>query len=84
MPKLKQKKKDFPPINKLRACILDRKFSTRMTWEDIGQEAGVSPDYLRKLMSTKDPWDWESWVLEAVCKALDIGIKRTVEDGWLS
>lgn len=73
----------FPPINKLRASILDRKLTTGMTWSDIGEGAGgYTGDYMRKLISTRDPWEWPTQIREGVCKTLQISIRRVINDGW--
>lgn len=73
-------KQRFEPINKLRASILDRKFSTRMTYTDIGLQSGVSPNTLKYLMGNIDPWDWKPEVREAVCKTLGISITQKVDE----
>lgn len=72
---------EFKPISKLRASILDRKYTTGMTWEDIGRQAGVSPNTLKYLMRTQDPWEWDYRIQEAVCKVLGIQIKKILV-GW--
>ena len=48
MPKTKFDKPRFPPINDLRAAILERKFVGRLTWEEIGAAANVSGEVMRK------------------------------------
>lgn len=74
-------KEEFKPVNKLRACILERKFTTKMTWMDIGLQAGVSPNTLKYLMANVDPWEWDHRVLDAVCNVLGIQMK-TILIGW--
>ena len=72
---------EFPKISKLRALILERKFTLKMTWEDIGRQAGVSPNTLKYLMANVDPWEWQYDIQEAVCKVLGIQIKKILI-GW--
>lgn len=72
---------EFPKINKLRACILDRKHSLKMTWTDIALQAGISPNTLKYLMANVDPWEWQYDIQEAVCKVLGIQIKKILI-GW--
>lgn len=84
VPKLKEKPKErkYPPVNKLRACIFDRKFVSKMTWQEITAEAHIDYDYFRKLMSNKDPWEWPDFVREGICGVLEISVKKVVSDGW--
>ena len=72
----------FPPINKLRACIFERKFVGKFTWDDLASAANVSPSQMRKLVREEDPWDWPRAVRLAVCRKLGIKIAETIEDGW--
>lgn len=72
----------FPPINHLRASILERKFVSGMTWEDIASACGYRGDYIRKLVMIKDPWEWPPDIRNGVCKTLQISIKRVIDDGW--
>ena len=70
----------FKPINRLRASILDRKMSTRMTWRDIGLQSGVSPNTLQYLILNVDPWEWKPEVRKAVCKTLGIKITQNTDE----
>ena len=74
-------KKEFPKISKLRALILERKFTLKMTWEDIGLQAGVSPNTLKYLMANQDPWEWDYRIQKSVCEVLGIQIKKILI-GW--
>ena len=70
----------FQPINRLRASILDRKMSTKMTWRDIGIQSGVSPNTLQYLILNVDPWEWKPEVRNAVCKTLGIKITQNTDE----
>lgn len=60
-----------PPINWLRAAILERMSALDKTQKDLADYAGVSYDSMRQLM-TRDPWSWPDKVRRPVCKALGI------------
>lgn len=81
MPKTRFDKPRFPPVNRLRAMILERKFVSGMGWDDIASAANVSSGTLRGLMH-KDPWDWPRDIRTAVCRFLDIKLVQSVEESW--
>lgn len=78
--KEKDKLKQYPPIDKVMAVILERKFATRMTWADVASGTGTTGEYLRHLVSQKRTEDWPRDILNAVCKKFGISIKITMED----
>lgn len=84
MPRLKERitGHNYPPVNKLRAYMLERKHVSGRSWKAIATEAHVDYDYLRKLVADKDPWEWPEFVRNGVCEVLDISLKRVISDGW--
>ena len=78
MPRTKFDKPRYPPINNLRAAILERKFVSRMSWDDIGKSVGLEGATMRKLASTKTPQEWPPKVRYGVCRLLDIKVNTTV------
>lgn len=79
MPRTKLDKPRYPPINDLRAAILERKFVSGMTWEDLGAVAGVKGATMRKLAREKPPQDWTPQVRNAVCRLLEIKINISIK-----
>lgn len=80
MPKTKFDKPKYPPINNLRAAILERKFAAKLTWDDIAAAAHITPTTMRGLFSRKPPEEWPSDVRNAVCRYLDIKVMQTIVD----
>ena len=78
MPRTKFDRPRYPPINQLRAAILDRKFIAKLSWEDLGQAAGISGAAMRKLATRKEPQEWPQKVRNSVCRLLDIKVTVTV------
>ena len=74
MPRTKFDKPRYPPINQIRAAVLERKFISGMTWEDLGKAAGISGAAMRKLASSKPPEEWPVKVRNGVCRLLDIKV----------
>ena len=78
MPRTKFDKPRYPPINNLRAAILERKFVARLSWEDLGGAAGISGAAMRKLATAKPPDEWPPKVRTGVCRLLDIKLSTTI------
>ena len=78
MPRTKLDKPKYPPINNLRAAILERKFVSGLSWAEIGEAAGMSESAMQKLAKTKAPEEWPLKVRNAVCRLLDIRVTITV------
>lgn len=68
----------YPPINNLRAAILERKFVAGMSWDDLASAAGISGASMRKLATAKPPDEWPPKVRTGVCRLLDIKVSTTV------
>lgn len=68
----------YPPINNLRAAILERKFVSGMSWDDLASAAGITAPAMRKLATTKAPEEWPRKVRTGVCRLLDIKVSTTV------
>lgn len=73
--------KKYPPINKLRAFILERELVLGYSHKDLADIAHINYGYMRKLLSRVDPWEWPSDVRLNVCNALGIKTKLIIEDG---
>ena len=80
MPRSKFDKPRFPEIDKLRACILDRKMSMKKNWSDLASAANVSEGYLRRLVPTTSSDQWNPQIRDALCRYLGIRIKVEVQD----
>ena len=80
MPRTKFDRPRFPPINQLRAAILERKFVAHLTWDDIAAAAHVHPATMRSLITRKDPEEWPRDIRISVCRFLDIKVTQTVTD----
>ena len=78
MPRTRFDKPRYPPINNLRAAILERKFVSGLGWNELGSAAGITGDAMRKLASSKPPEEWPVNVRNAVCRLLDIKVTVTV------
>ena len=75
MPRTKFDKPRFPPIDKLRAVILERKLTMRKTWHDLAEAANISEGYLRRIVPTTPSDQWNPQIREALCRYLGIRIK---------
>jgi len=78
MPRTKFDKPRYPPINNLRAAILERKFVARLSWDDLASAAGISGASMRKLATAKPPDEWPPKVRTGVCRLLDIKLSTTI------
>ena len=78
MPRTRFDKPRYPPINNLRAAILERKFVAGMSWDDLASAAGISGASMRKLATAKPPDEWPPKVRTGVCRLLDIKVSTTV------
>lgn len=67
-----------PPIDWLRAAILERQAVLGFDLKKLAAVGGISYDYMRKLIRVS-PWDWPSPVREKICKALGVKAIRGVE-----
>ena len=89
MPKSKladaARKASEPPIDWLKAAILERSSVFGLNQKDLAQEAHVSYGVFRKYMM-RSPWEWPDDIRNSVCKRLGINAVRTVEgapnDDW--
>lgn len=65
-------KREAPPIDWLWAAILERKMANGYDLKKMASIAGVSYDYMRRLINTPTR-DWPYGALDNVCK--EFGIK---------
>ena len=73
-------KPKYPPIDKLKAAILERKMVMHLSSQDLGDAANVSGWYIRKILSTKHTDDWNPDVRKAICDYLGLNVKVVLED----
>ena len=78
MPRTNLDKPKFPPINNLRAAILERKFVGGYSWEEIAKSANISYGTMRTLVSKLPPEEWPTDVRRSVCRFLQIRVTQTV------
>ena len=70
--------KKAPPIDLLKGVILERKSALHLRYDEIAADINVTPDYLRKLMTTKHTKDWSVDILNPLCRRLGISILTTL------
>lgn len=80
MPRTNLAKPKYPPVNKLRAYILEREMVAGYSHKDLADIANVNYSYMRKLINQVDPWDWPRDVRQKVCRALEIKTTLIVDD----
>lgn len=60
-----------PPIDMLKAVILERKDAKKWTFKDLSIHTGYSEVSLRRMFQ-KRPWDWTPQARKKICKALGV------------
>ncbi len=80
MPRSKFDTKRFPKIDKLRACVLDRKLAMGETWDTIAEGTHVNSAYLRRLIVSKNSEDWNPKIRNALCRYLGLSIHSEIVD----
>ena len=73
MPKVKT---SGPPIDWLRAAVLERKAVKCLDLKQMAQIACISYERMRHLI-LQSPWDWPREIRERVCKSLGINLTIT-------
>ncbi len=67
-----------PPIDWLRAAILERQAVLGYDLKDLSVVAGISYEYMRKLIRVS-PWNWPAGVRGRICDKLGVRPIRGVE-----
>lgn len=67
-----------PELDIIKAMILWKKLVMKMTYADIANKVGVSPDWMRHLIIDKHTKEWSPDILRAVCRLLRINITTTI------
>ena len=67
-----------PQIDWLKAAVLERKMAKKMEWSEIAAKAHVTPDALRKIVTTKHSDDWNPDIRRSVCRTLGISTKMVI------
>ena len=65
-----------PPIDWLRAAVLERKAVKRLDLKTMAKMSCVSYERMRNLI-LQSPWDWPREIRERVCKSLGINLTIT-------
>ena len=73
-------KPKYPPIDKLKAVILERKLTMGFTYDDFAVSANTTPTYIRKMFSKMHSSQWNPEIKESICKKCGIGIKMSIVD----
>lgn len=76
----KAERPKYPPIDKLKAAILERKLVMHLTSQDLADVANVSAVYIRKMITEKHSDDWNPEVRKAICDYLGLNVKVVLED----
>ena len=79
MPRSRFDKLKYPPIDKLKACLLERKLVMGLDYKDFAEAADISTDYMRKLMSQQHTDDWPVHIRKAVCRKCGLAVKTVIE-----
>ena len=80
MPRTKFDKPRFPPIDKFRACVLDRKMAMKLNWEDIANACDINGDYLRRLVANTPSDQWNPNLRNKMCRFLGIRVNVEIQD----
>ena len=67
----------WPPIDVLRACVLERIAVRDLDLKALAEIGGVSYASMRQWIR-KSPWDWPASLREKICRELGITPKRGV------
>lgn len=71
------KQNSTPPIDWLRAAVLERQAVLGYDLKQLAVVGGISYDSMRKLIRVS-PWDWPAPVREKVCRKLGVTPVRGV------
>lgn len=63
---------DIRKIDFTKAVILERKKALSLTWDQIADAVGMSPEVLRKLISSRPTIRWPEYTLKKVLKYLGV------------
>ena len=67
-----------PPIDILKALILERKNAYGYTWDDVADKANYSSETIRWYMSNRNSAGWSMDFKRAVCLALGMQVKTII------
>lgn len=80
MKKARSERQKYPPVDKLKAVVLERKLAMHLNSQDLADVANVSAVYIRKMISSQHSDDWNPSVKKAICDYLGLNIKIVIED----
>ena len=72
MPHSEADKPNRDRIDWTMAVILERKKAMKLSWTEIADEVGMSPQVLRNLVCYRPTKKWPKYTLRKVCQALGI------------
>ena len=78
MPRTKFDKPKYPPVDILKAVILERKMVMKLNWDDIASVTNMNTDAFRHMAISKHTDDWNPSVRRAVCRFLGLNMQTTV------
>ena len=73
-------KMKYPPLDKLKAAVRERKAVMHLSSQDLADVANVSAVYIRKMIANQHSDDWNPLVKKKICDYLGLNIKTVVED----
>ena len=79
MPINNSDKQRYPPVDILKAVILERKMVMKLNYNDMAAAAGVYPSTLRHMMTEDHTDDWPPLMRAKLCKRLGIDIETTIK-----
>ena len=77
MPRTNLDRYAAPPIDWLRAAILERMAALHVSQKDLADAAHISYELMRKYF-TRSPWSWPDEVRNSVCRKLGLRPMRGV------
>ena len=80
MPRTNLSKSKYPPINWLKAAILERKDVLNLTWEDIAKGAKIPVHSMRRYATQVQPQEWPEDIRRNVLRMLGIQARLVIEE----
>ena len=79
MPRLKVTPPKYPPVDKLKAVMLERKLVMKLDYKAMADAAHCTPEHMRKLMTTKHTEDWPPEVRRSICRMMGLNVKTIID-----
>lgn len=78
MPRTKLDTLKYPPVDLLKAVILERKMTMKLNWDDLAAVAHMSPPAFRYMAVTRHTDNWKPDVKRSVCRYLGINMRSSL------